>query len=105
MRGITPDESKSNVMAEKLDTFPQKVQRVERKYPWRQWTDGSIWKAKQGEDFTCEPNSFVSSLRAKASNPKLRVKVLHGSEKTTEGQEVALVIFQFWDAATDTEPK
>jgi hypothetical protein len=37
------------------------------RYPWAKWTDGRIYKAKQGEDFECELVNFVQGLRMHAA--------------------------------------
>ena len=30
-----------------------------RSYPWSRWLDGGVWELRQGEDFDCEPKTFV----------------------------------------------
>jgi hypothetical protein len=35
-------------------------------YPWPQWTDGAVWRAKKGEDFTCDTHHFQTALHQRA---------------------------------------
>ena len=50
-------------MAERLE-----VDRPRRRtfYPWGQWTDGAVWRARLGEDFTCDPHHFQTALHQRA---------------------------------------
>jgi hypothetical protein len=45
------------------------------KHNWAELTDGSIWKAQQGEDFHSTPISFRTLLRYQAKTRSLSVKV------------------------------
>jgi len=47
------------------------------KYNWDEITDGHVWIARKGEDFTCTTRSFDNQLRsqAEARNLKVRIKV------------------------------
>ena len=45
------------------------------KYDWNNLTDGSVWKAEQGEDFESAPTSFRTLLRYQAKIRSLKVEV------------------------------
>lgn len=45
------------------------------KYAWDELTDGGIWKAKYGEDFTSTTISFRTLLRYQAKARSLKVEV------------------------------
>lgn len=45
------------------------------KYNWNDLTDGSTWKAIQGQDFTSTPTSFRTLLRYQAKIRSLKVEV------------------------------
>lgn len=45
------------------------------KYDWEELTDGSIWDAKQGEDFTSTIRGFRTLLSYQAKTRRLKVKV------------------------------
>jgi hypothetical protein len=61
--------------------------RRRRWYDWEKWTDGSVWRAKEGEDFTCSPQSFQTALHQRARQQHLDV--------TTGSPEPGTVEFQF----------
>ena len=46
------------------------------RYPWSEWTDGTPWRAKKGEDFSCSLDGFRAGLynRAKAMGVKVRAR-------------------------------
>lgn len=46
-----------------------------RKYDWNEVTDGSIWQAKQGEDFTCTTASFQNQVRNQAKTRHLKAHI------------------------------
>ena len=54
-------------MAPKIGRLP--------KYNWNELTDGSIWEATQGKDFTSTPISFRTLLRYQAKIRSLKVEV------------------------------
>jgi hypothetical protein len=71
-------------VAERVD-----VERPRRRryYPWEQWTDGTTWRAKQGEDFTVTPASFQTALHQRAR--------LEGMYVETGSPEKGIVEFKF----------
>lgn len=67
--------------------------RRRRFYPWEKWTDGSVWRAKQGEDFTCNPASFQTALHLRARQ--------EGKSVVTGSPEEGIVEFQFSTKANE----
>jgi hypothetical protein len=59
-------------VAEKISDFTIQKTRTSR-YPWEEWTDGSIWRIKQGEDFDTKVVSMVGTLYSKAKSRGLKV--------------------------------
>ena len=45
------------------------------KYNWDELTDGSIWKAQQGEDFDTKTDSFRTLLRYQARRRGIPVEI------------------------------
>lgn len=45
------------------------------KYPWGDWTDGTVWKAVQGEDYR-KAETLKGSLRQHAVKNGLRVVIV-----------------------------
>src|SRR5579859_7394588 len=76
-------------MARRLAGFPGSPQR----YPWREWTDGSVWEIRRGEDFGVATESMRVNLhmRAEAVSRKVRTR------KVTDDRGEAL-IFQFLES-------
>jgi hypothetical protein len=65
-------------MATKLEEFDFEATKrgAKSKYPWDDWSDGSIWQIESFEDYDCETASMVASIRAQASKRGLRAQVL-----------------------------
>lgn len=61
-------------MARVIDKLPGEHQ-AHGKYPWSEWTDGQVWLAVAGEDFTCAPESFRAVLHNRATFERLSVSV------------------------------
>lgn len=62
-----------------------------RKYPWSEWTNGSVWEAEHGKDFHVGVTSFRSALYGHAERNGLKV--------TVSETGVGKVRFQFTQAA------
>lgn len=58
-------------MAKKLTDFDFAAAGGNKPYPWAEWTDGSTWELKQGEDFTCTPRSLRTQIYKYASENDL----------------------------------
>jgi hypothetical protein len=58
-------------VAEVVATLPGS--RRGTKYPWSDWTNGQVWLAKEGKDFTCGVSGFRSALCIAAGRRGLKV--------------------------------
>jgi hypothetical protein len=76
-------------MAEKIDTPPRRRTR----YPWHEWTDGSTWRIKQGEDYDISDLQMQGSLHMRARNNNLTVQ--------TASPEAGVIEFQFKRSGDD----
>lgn len=65
-------------------------------YPWHEWTDGHIWEARQGRDYTTSTKSFKDSLKYQAKTRRMTLKL---DVSTFRGAEV--VIFQYLKTRTN----
>ena len=73
-------------------------------YPWDQWTDGHVWRIKEGADFKCSSGSMVVYLYHQAKERNLRVRT---SREPGKGGQPDHVVFQFWkdEPPAATKPK
>lgn len=62
-------------MAEVLTEWPSIVRTRQSRYPWSDWTNGQIWKVKEGEDFESNLKTFVQGLYAYGKRHGLKVEV------------------------------
>lgn len=64
-------------MAKRLIAFEPKTLGRKPKYPWGEWSDGSVWCAEYGEDFDIRPSMFAQSVYSHANRNgcKARVRV------------------------------
>jgi hypothetical protein len=60
-----------------------------RKYPWKEWLDGSWWEAVKGQDYTCATIDFLRYLQVVATRYGYRVQ----SFRQPHGRSV---MFQFY---------
>lgn len=75
-------------MATKLKNY--KFKHGRSIYPWDKWTDGSVWKIVQGEDF----DTTTSSMRAQLFNRGKK----EGLNLRTNLEGTGVLIFQFFEA-------
>lgn len=76
-------------MATRLKKYEFNAQSTSRpKYPWGEWSDGSVWKVRAGTDFTCRPLSFTTTLHWHAKK--------HGMHVRTQRVNDNEVVFQFY---------
>ncbi|MFF9979875.1 hypothetical protein [Streptomyces erythrochromogenes] len=47
-------------------------------YPWKEWTDGRMWRVEQGQGFSVEPEAFAKAVRAHARTRGLKASVVTG---------------------------
>lgn len=62
-------------MAEVLTEWPSIVRTRQSRYPWSDWTNGQIWKVKEGDDFESNLKTFVQGLYAYGKRHGLKVEV------------------------------
>src|SRR4051794_37766394 len=80
-------------MAQRLDAFPEgDERRAQRRYPWDEWTDGSAWEIRQGDDYDVKTENMRVNLHMRADQigSKVRTKKVRGD--AGEG-----LVFQFFD--------
>lgn len=75
-------------MAERVTEFPVVARTRKSIYPWAEWTDGSIWQAKVGVDFTSSVKTFVQGCYAHAKRHDIKVEVRSVPED-------GIVVFRF----------
>lgn len=80
-------------MATKLSAMPERKARATT-HPWGEWTDGSVWKIKQGEDFAgkVEPMRVRLYSKARELGKKLEIVV---------DRDAATITFQMVDQPTE----
>jgi hypothetical protein len=78
-------------MAKRLKSFPKVVGGRRPKYPWDEWTDGSIWELRGGQDFEVAAYAMQAMLHGKARKLGLTVKTR--SYESEQGDEI--LVFQF----------
>lgn len=78
-------------MAKRLDSFPGEGTRGQRRYPWDEWTDGSPWEIRKGDDYDVPTENMRVNLHMKASSLARKVRTKSFNEEEVEG-----LIFQFY---------
>lgn len=80
-------------MARRLDAFPGEQRKGgPRRYPWSEWTDGSVWEIRQGADYDVATENMRVNLHMKADALAVKVRTRKVSDDDGEG-----LIFQFLD--------
>jgi hypothetical protein len=77
-------------MARVIDQLPDSRRRRSL-YPWDEWTDGRVWVALAGEDYTVKHGGFRSAAGSEAKRRGLHVR----TRNVYEGDEQIGVAFQF----------
>ncbi len=79
-------------VGERLDgfDFAQRPVPATERYPWRQWTDGSVWRVERGQDYEVASRHLQAALYARATRDGLRVR----TRLVRDGDREA-VVFQF----------
>lgn len=85
-------------MARRLDGFPGPGPHGQRRYPWVEWTDGSTWEIRRGEDYDVPTENMRVSLHMKATSLLRKVRTRKIDDDRGEG-----LIFQFFDASGAAE--
>jgi hypothetical protein len=77
-------------MARRLNEFPDEAGPVKRRYPWSEWSDGSVWEIRRGEDYEVATENMRVNLHIKAEALSRKVRTKKTSDDEGEG-----LIFQF----------
>jgi hypothetical protein len=79
-------------MAQRLREFPGSSGGGQRRYPWKDWTDGSVWEIRRGEDYDAETENMRVNLHMKADALGSKVRTHKVRDDQGEG-----LVFQFLD--------
>jgi len=82
-------------MGQRLDSFPGDTSSGRRKYPWVDWTDGSPWEIRRGEDYDVATENMRANLHMKADSLDCKVR----TRKFEDDDQGEGLIFQFFDLA------
>src|SRR6266540_2767348 len=85
-------------MARRLKKFPGDPMPSTRRYPWDEWTDGSVWEIRRGEDYDVATENMRVNLHMKAKGLAARVRTKKVRDEQGEG-----LVFQFYDPDPDAE--
>jgi len=77
-------------MARRLDEFPGDRRRPLGKYPWQDWTDGSVWEIQRGDDYAVATENMRVNLHMKADALSTKVRTRKFQRDGDEG-----LVFQF----------
>lgn len=66
------------------------------RYPWREWTDGSIWQVRRGQDYVIATRHLQAALHGRAARDGVRVQTRRVGDGASEG-----LVFRF--VAADEE--
>jgi hypothetical protein len=96
-------------MADRIEHFPAEQRPPTRRYPWNEWTDGSVWRLVRGEDFDQETDQFRNRLYPQASRRGMKVRsakrieeVINESDATTRATQREVLFIQFFEADSTT---
>ena len=78
-------------MAKRLEQFPKdEASGAQRRYPWPEWTDGSAWEIRRGEDYDVVTENMRVNLHLKADALGRKVRTKKITDQDGEG-----LAFQF----------
>lgn len=77
-------------MARRLSEFPGDHRVGKAKYPWDEWTDGSVWEIRRGDDYDVATENMRVNLHMKAD--ALSRKVRTSKVRLNDGEGL---VFQF----------
>lgn len=83
-------------MGSRLDQFPDEGPQAKRRYPWPDWTDGSVWQIRRVEDYVVATENMRVNLHIKAKSLARKVKTRKFADERGEG-----LIFQFEKSAEE----
>src|SRR4051795_6906344 len=76
-------------MAQRLDSFDAPGS-GQRRYPWFDWTDGSVWEIRHGDDYDVATENMRVNLHVKADALLRKVRTRKIRDERGEG-----LVFQF----------
>lgn len=79
-------------MAKRLEAFPDGDFRPMRRYPWAEWTDGSVWEIRKGDDYDVPTENMRVNLHMQGDAKALKVRTKKVRDQLGEG-----LVFQFFD--------
>src|SRR5260370_32665583 len=80
-------------MGRRVDCFPGAAATGRRKSPWDEWTDGSTWEIRRGDDYDVATESMRVNLHMKADSLGCKVR----TRKFEDDDQGEGLIFQFFD--------
>jgi hypothetical protein len=81
-----------------INEWPTVSRTRKSRYPWDEWTNGSIWQAKVGEDFDTSVKTFSQGLYAYGKRHGMKTEV-----RTVDDTTVAFCFFPGEQVATPAE--
>lgn len=85
-------------MADRIEHFPKEERPQARRYPWREWADGSPWRLVRGEDYDQETDQFRNRFFSKAKQLGLKVRTTKMTEKNGGPPNPEVLVVQFFRA-------
>lgn len=73
-------------------THPGDDRSGQRRYPWSEWTDGSVWEIRRGVDYDVATENMRVNLHMKADGLAIKVRTRKVNDESGEG-----LVFQFVD--------
>src|SRR3954453_6112438 len=81
-----------HAMGRRLEEFPDGDAPTPRRYPWSEWTDGSVWEIRRGEDYDASTENMRVNLHMRAEADLKKVRTRKVRDEHGEG-----LVFQFFD--------
>lgn len=72
-------------MARRVEGFMKDKPDAPRRYPWHEWTDGSVWEIRQGEDYDVASANMRVNLHERAKLQGMTVRTELVRDKDGEG--------------------
>jgi hypothetical protein len=72
-------------MARRVESFQKNTVDAPRRYPWAEWSDGSIWEIRQGEDYDVPTENMRVNLHERAKQQVMKVRTEKITDEHGEG--------------------
>jgi hypothetical protein len=72
-------------MARRVESFRKDIVEMPRRYPWAEWSDGSIWEIRQGEDYDVPTENMRVNLHEYARRRAWTVRTEKVTDEAGEG--------------------